>query len=533
MRARTALAVCLPMVLVAASGCGGSNRESGKDGPARYAANATFTIASTDDPGSFDPYRSQFIQNYYLAYDSLVNQRPDGSFASGLAEKWTADAHAATFTLKSGVTCSDGTPLTADHVADAINYVADPGNRSPRYGFLVPAAPLTVTGDDATRTVRLVMKKKPFGFLLHTVGQLPIVCPNGLKNANLLKTGSDGTGPFVLSKVTPGQSYEFTVRKDYAWGPGGATTAVPGTPAKVVIRIIGNPATTANLLLAGELNFASITGQDEQQRVAAQRLKSIKRPNAGAWIWFNQLGARPTADKRVRQALMHALDLDQVAKVAAQGGGGPATGLVAKEPGPCTGNSVAGQLPRHDVAAAETLLDQAGWTKGADGRRAKNGKPLTLDLHYLTAVPDKPATELIAQQWISLGVNVKISPDSATGLSHAMFETSDWDVYMTGFGFVLPTQAVPYVSGAVPPKGTNVAGIDNKTYNDLAEKASSMVPPAACAYWDRAEKSLYQNVDIAPISYRDFPYYLKNAEAQVSAERAPIPTSIRVLASPR
>ncbi len=533
MRVRTALAVCLPMALVAVNGCGGSNRGTGKDGPARYATKATFTIASADDPGSFDPYRTQFIQNYYLAYDSLVNQRTDGSFVSGLAEKWTADARTATFTLKADITCSDGTRLTASHVADAINYVADPKNGSPRYGFLVPKAPLAVTGDDATRTVRVVMKKEPFGFLLHTLGQLPIVCPNGLKNPNLLKSGSDGTGPFVLSKVTPGQSYEFMVRKDYTWGPGGAKTDVPGTPGKVVIRIIGNPTTTTNLLLAGEVNFASITGQDDQERLAAQRLKSISRPNAGAWIWFNHLGGRPTADKQVRQALMHALNLDQMVKVAAQGGGGPATGLVAKEPRPCLGNSVAGQLPQHDMAAAGTLLDQAGWTKGADGTRTKNGKPLSLDLHYLTTAPDKPTTELIAQQWKPLGVKVKITPDTATGLTHVMFQTSDWDVYMTGFGYVLPTQAVPYASGPVPPKGINVSGINNKEYNDLVEKASGMVPPEACTYWDKAEKALYRDVDIAPISYRTYPYYLKNAEAQVSADRAPIPTSIRVLARTR
>ncbi len=518
----------LTAALLLAAGCSGSPHRSGDGGTPRYAVNGTFTMLTSFDPGVFDPYRNQLVLNYYLAYDSLVNLQPNGSFVSGLAEKWTADARSATFTLRPDVTCSDGTPLTAGRVAAAITYVSDPKNKSPRYGFSVPATPLTATGDDPSRTVKVVMKGKPFGFLLNTVGQLPIVCPRGLKDPDVLKNGSDGTGPFVLTGVVPGQSFTFTVRKGYAWGPGGASTGAPGTPAKLVLKVIANQSTAANLLLSGGANFAEINGPD-RQRLEGAGLRKLQRLGSGTWLWFNHLNGRPTADKKVRQALVHALDLDQIIKISTGGSGGASTGLVTRQPRPCTGDTVSGQLPGYDVAAAGALLDGAGWSKGPGGVRRKNGRPLTLDVHYVPSELDKPTAELLAEKWKALGVRVKLTGDTATQLSQVMFQTGNYDVYLNGFGYNLPSQAVPYNSGPVPPEGTNLSGIHNKAYDASAAKAATMVAPAACQYWDQAEKALYSDVDLAPISNRYYVNYLKNAQAGLSGYAIPIPTSIRML----
>ncbi len=519
-----ALVTCL-----ASTSCGGTTKPQ-RSANAGFAKDGTFTMVLPSDPGTFDPYRSQLIfGRTALAYDALVNLRPDGRFVSGLAEKWNADARSATFTIRPGVTCSDGTPLTARQVAAAINYVTNPKNGSAQYGVNTPTEPLRATADDPTRTVRVVMTKKPFGFLLNTIGQLPIVCAKGLADPKLYSTGSDGTGPFVLTKVVPGQSYTFTRRDGYTWGPGGASTKAPGTPAKVVLRIVPNESTTANLLLSGEVNFAQITG-DDQQRLIAQGLDRVKSPGAGGWLFFNQLPGRPWADIRLRQALVQAIDINQLVKVNTGGTGSPSTGLVALLPKPCTGNTVAGRLPRRDVATAQALLDQAGWAKGPDGIRQKNGKPLTLDLDYYVGYSayGRPTAELLAEQWKPLGIKVRISGNSAVQHGKVMFQTSNYDVYMQGFGVNLPSQLVPYFSGPVPPKGVNLAGIHNTDYERLVAKASALSPPDSCGYWNQAEQALFRNLDIAPIA--DWPrfYYLKNAQAQITGFSFPIPTSIRV-----
>ncbi len=523
-RRQAVLGLLAGAVLVA--GCSGSPSRD-DDSSAGYATGGTFTMALTTDLGPFDPYRSASINGFdSLAYDSLVNLRPDGSFTSGLAEKWSANASSAQFTLRPGITCSDGTPLTARQVAAAISFVSDPANQSTKYGVWTPTERVVARGDDAARTVD-VRVAKPFGFLLRTVGMLPIVCAKGLSNPKSLATGSDGTGPFVLSEVVPGQSYTFVVREDYRWGPGGASTSAPGTPGKVVLRVITNKTTAANLVMSGEVNFAQIDGED-QQRLDAQGVRKAELAGPGVWLWYNHIGDQPTADARVRRALTAALDLDEVVKVS---GGSPATGLVAFGPNPCEGDNVAGRIPAHDLRAAEQLLDSAGWTRGADGFRSKDGSPLAFDLMFMPSLSSfsKPTAELMAQRWQALGVRVRMAGKTGAEIGKALMETSDYGVYIEAGGFNLPIQMVPFLSGENPPKGQNFSGIKNAHYGALAAKATAMVAPAACPYWNQAEQTLYRDLDILPVSNRAKVYYLNGAEAEVMSSYIAVPTSIRVL----
>ncbi len=531
MRKPTAVLAALCLV---ATACGTSPQRSGGSAgdSTRYAADGTLTMAISPAPGSFNPYRELGPHGLgSLAYDSLVYQRPDGTFVSGLAEKWTADSRSASFTLRDGITCSDGTPLTASQVVAAIRFASNPKDPSTQLGVNIPPAPLTATADDTARTVKVVMTKQPYGFLLHTIGRLPIVCAKGLRDPAMLRTASDGTGPYVLSSVVPGQSFTFTVRKEYRWGPDGASTSAPGTPAKVVVRVVENETTASNLLLSGEVNLAKVTGQD-RQRLEARGLKQVDWQTTGAWLSFNQQGGRATGDLRVRQALVRALDLGQVVKVSTGGSTrGASTGLLTIAPTGCAGDTVKGQLPAHDTATAERLLDQAGWTKGADGIRVKDGRQLSLNLLYLpvNSAYDTPTAELLARQWRAIGVAVKLTGSTFPALNEALFDTSNWDIYLGGWFFSLPSQLVGYLSGPVPPKGTNIAGVDNAAYNDLAAKAAAMTPPSACRYWNDAERAIFRNVDLVPVSNRTEHWFLNGAEAEMQRYNGPIPTTLRVL----
>ena len=67
-----------------------------------------------------------------FSYDTLVHQLPGGKIVSGLATKWKVLSQTkARFTLRSGVTCSDGTKLTASVVKKNLDYVANKANGSP------------------------------------------------------------------------------------------------------------------------------------------------------------------------------------------------------------------------------------------------------------------------------------------------------------------------------------------------------------------------------------------------------------------
>src|SRR5438034_999456 len=92
---------------------------------------------------------------------------------------------------------------------------------------------------------------KPFGFLLQAFALFPIVCGKGLKNPKSLAATSSGSGPFVLTKATPGVEYDFDKRPGYTWGPSGARTDAPGFPDHVVEKIVASQTTAANLLVSG------------------------------------------------------------------------------------------------------------------------------------------------------------------------------------------------------------------------------------------------------------------------------------------
>jgi peptide/nickel transport system substrate-binding protein len=388
--------------------------------------------------------------------------------------------------------------------------------------------PYTATADDTTGTVRVTMSQ-PYGFLLNTIGQAPIVCAKGMRDRKILAAGSDGTGPFVLTQAVAGQSYTFSVRKGYTWGPGGAGTAAAGTPAKLIIKVVTNQTTAANLLLSKDLNFADIAGPD-RQRLARRGLAEQDWTTGGADLWFNQLGGRPAGDERVRRALMAALDVNKLVAVSTGGVGKAATSFEPIAPTACADNTVAGQLPHFDPSAAAAMLASAGWTK-TDNTWQKNGTRLHLDLHYVpsTSAYEQPTAELIAQQWSAIGVSVKLVADDQSAGNDALYNTQNWDVYLMGLDLSLPSQAVPFLSGDLPPSGNNVAGIKNDDYTSLANSAIGQTPPAACPIWARAERAIVHSADVVPISVRPDTWFRQGAQAQIQRYNAPIPTTIRVL----
>ena len=138
-----------------------------------------------------------------------------------------------------------------------------------------------------------------------------------------------------------------------------------------------NVSTAANQLLSGELSASPIAGPDKD-RIDAAKFDSSSAHFPAGQMYFNQIADNPTSDPAVRKALVQAVNLDDLAEVITGGQGTRATSLVSVEPRACVYDSVAGNIPDFDLSAAKATLDAAGWTAGSDGKRSKDGKPLTL-----------------------------------------------------------------------------------------------------------------------------------------------------------
>ncbi|MEV0971195.1 ABC transporter substrate-binding protein [Microtetraspora glauca] len=521
----TGAAAVLGALCLFAAACGGTaGTRSGET-----ADGGTFTFAISSDPGVLDPAMGVLsVTNTVLsfAYDTLVHYGPDGKMLPGLAEKWDVTPDAVTFTLRKGVTCSDGSALTPADVAANVNHIADPATKSPVYGVLVPVG-MKAEADDAAGTVTL-STPKPFSFILESAPLMFVVCGKGLKDRSALAHGTSGSGPYKLVEAVPSDHYTFQVREDYVWGPGGATTKEPGQPAKVVLKVVPNEQTAANLLISGGLNGAIVYGADRARLEALPGIGKMVLSAGNGQFFYHQGDDRPAKDPAVRRALTQAIDLKELAGIASSGTGRPATGLVL-EPRPCQGDTVTGHVPAFDASAASAALDAAGWKAGPDGVRAKDGRKLTLRLLYATTkgAGVQAAAEYLAAAWKKAGVDVTLNGVIDTKLSESLNVTQDWDVVWLPIGVTLPSQLVGFLSGPAAPKGANFAHLANERYEKLVAEAVLKPGEEGCRLWLESESALFEAADLVPAVETTVLVATKNATFGLMAGLFS-PTSIRL-----
>ncbi|MQA32610.1 ABC transporter substrate-binding protein [Modestobacter roseus] len=521
---RTGAGACAVVILLA--GCGGGD---GGGGGGEVASGGTFTMAMDADPGNLDPQMSPASNVFQLsafAYDSLVHLADDGTVVSGLASDWAVDGTEVTLTLGDGVTCADGSPFTAADAAANISYVADPANESPLLGtYLPPGA--TATADGSTLTITLA---EPAPFVLQGLASIPMVCASGLADRSVLADETRGTGPYELTEVVPGDRITYTLREGYTWGPDGATTAEEGMPDQVVVQVVPNATTAANLLLSGGLNAATVLGPDAQRLVESDLFASTLDAVLGE-MWFHQQEGRPGADPAVRRALTQALDLDELQSVLTGGTGGPATTLATAAPVACPGDSVSGALPTGGLDVARQTLDDAGWTAGPDGTRTKDGTPLELTFIYNSGLGSggAAAAELAAATWQELGAEVSMSGQDDTALLQTVFGSGNWDVTWLALNVSSPDQLVPFFSGPAAPEGNNFSRIANADYEEGVARAAAMAGAEGCDEWLAAEANLIEAADVVPFANQSASTFGSGAEFDSGAV-AVVPTTIRMLA---
>ncbi|MGW6916121.1 ABC transporter substrate-binding protein [Kitasatospora sp. NPDC054939] len=514
-------AAVLTASAVALSGCSGVATSSTTT---PLVDRGTVRIAGSSETPSFDPYSTFGAGQARYAYDSLVNVAPDGTLVSGLATSWQATTTAA-FTLRPGITCSDGTPLTASAVTRALDHAGDPAHRLPGARTVLPNVPFTTTADDRTGTVS-VTTAAPFPFLTRTLGLLPIVCPAGLDRPGSLERATHGTGPYVLTRYSPGGPYEFTVREGYTWGPAGATTAEPGLPARIVLSVVPQASTAANLLLTGGIDIAGVNGPD-RARLAGHGLTTSDVATVVGLTFFNQRPGRALADPALRRALVSALDRQGLANVAVGGTGRPATDFGA-EGSLCHADLAASHLPAQDAAEA---LRSAGWTRDGAGPLTKDGRPLRL---RLITSPDLGPTlpsvaELMAHTWTALGADVTQVTESLPALANAMYRSGDFDIVVGSTpGFALPVGFVPFFSGPTPAQGLNFAGVANPEYDALVTRALHEADTAGCDTWNRAAAALLRSADALPIADGRSTVYGHRTAFATTFGGGIVPTSIRL-----
>lgn len=345
--------------------------------------------------------------------DKLTYQNPKTlEIEPWIADSWTvnADATEYVFKLRKGVTFSDGTPLDADAVAK--NYdTFGRGNKALKQ----PVSEVINNYDHSEvidpQTVKFVFKKPAPGFLQGTS-----VIGSGLVSLKTLglpfeqlgdATKIIGSGPFTVEAETIGKDLSLKARDDYKWGPQKLVHQGRAYLDGIKYVITGEDSVRIGALLSGQADFIRQLQAYDEKQVNDQNFPIYAAPTRGV---NDSIAFRPenplVADVKVRQALLHATNNKEIVETLFSANYPLAKTVISSSA--AAYEDLSAKLV-YDPALAAKLLDEAGWTKGADGIRQKDGKPLSLAVYESPPQPqNKAVLQLVAQQWAKIGVKLQV-----------------------------------------------------------------------------------------------------------------------------
>lgn len=413
-------------------------------------------------------------------FAGLVAQQEDGSYVPDLAESWDVsdDDLTYTFHLRDGLTFSDGTPLTADDVKFTLTLFNDPafdgGIDFSKFGIV--GGDDYKNGDaDEISGIR-VLDDRTVEIETETVSPLALstlggaVLPEHYYGKDYRKGQLDylrdlyaepvGAGPYTLDRHVVGQEVRYLANEHY-YG---------GSPAveHVIFKIIDSD----NRLAAfenGDIDHSGFgTGPETLQALQDLRFADTSSRTVGdiGQIWINNRNPK-FADTRVRQALHHGLDRDQIVQAKYKGEGGVADIYAAPTQWSFDDEGVT--TYGFDPGRAGELLDDAGWTEGADGVREKDGERLSLN--YITTDPDDPVIPIATENYRDIGID--FTPEVLdSNTAFARFNDLDYEaVSFRTDSLSDPDDAVSEF-GTDDPK-VNVTGYDNAPVRELVKDGQS------------------------------------------------------------
>jgi oligopeptide transport system substrate-binding protein len=327
-------------------------------------------------PASIDPARHGDLGSAsYVSqlYESLTAVDPSLVVRPALAESWTVadDGTRVTFTLRDGLTFSDGTPLTADDVVHSWRRLFTPGNPSPLASLVadISGARDLLTGastDPSTLGVRaegdhtvIVDLERGGGSLPTIVSSAPFaIVPRSVDDGEITPDPGTlvGSGGYTLDRVDA-DAWVLRANPRY-WA---------GEPAIDTVRMLTtlNGQSPVDAFVGGDVDVTPIGFVDAGWIAYDRGLGPSLRSDPSLSVTYYGFDVRepPFDDPLVRQAFAKAVDWKRLAALDEPGSSVAATGMVpAGMPGAPDGEF----MPEYDPAGARELLRQAGYERGAD-----------------------------------------------------------------------------------------------------------------------------------------------------------------------
>jgi len=377
-------------------------------------------IDRTQNPNPEANLIDNAVLNTLVGYDVATR-----TYHGELAESWTQiDDKTMEFKLRRGVKFTDGTEMTADDVVYSFQYATDPKNnflfKDSRFGWIDHVDKID------PYTIR-VHAKQPTAIMLSNLWGGPQIVPEHVraKLADPTTFGLHpvGTGPYKVESFDPAIGRIVLVKNpDYNWG--GYEPA--GKIGRIEVSVIPDAQTRYAKLMVGELDLVFNVDYDQAKGLVAANpnYKIQVAPSISySYILFDtadRSGIHVFKDKRVREALLRAIDIEGMRKALLP----PEYASKPRMEAMCLPEHVgcAWTVPhvRYDPAKAKELLKEAGLAGG-------------FDLALATWGPAKPIAEAVAGDFRKIGVRASVDAmpinvfQTARGEGKLQTMVTQWD----------------------------------------------------------------------------------------------------------
>jgi peptide/nickel transport system substrate-binding protein len=493
-------------IAIAASTLGGPAAQAGK-------ANDTLIWATDrENPITDSSYLNtrELVVIGTLIFDRLVHLDDKYNPVPLLAEswKWEGDTNL-DLNIRKGVKFHSGKELDAEDVAYTLNFIVDPANGSLNRSYLSWIKKAEVL---EKHKVRLVMDK-PFPtaltFLAGSGNILPKghyekapARPDGKKDFGALP--SDGTGPYKVTEMKPGQSILMVKNEDY-WAGSPKGKPIIG---KILFRTIKDSNTRHAELMTGAIDWVWDVPKDEAERM--MRAPNLTIENAKtlrfSYIIFDATGRSPDKrfmDKRVRQAVAHAINRQSLVDNLV----GAPSELIHS---PCHPDQFAcsNDVTKYDYNPdkARKLLADAGHPNGFE-----------FDLH---AYRERHITEAVIGDLVRVGLKPRLVFLQYGPLVQAVHKGQVAAANMT-WG----SSSIPDISASA---GHFFAGSpddlsqDKEVIDTIKEANGSIDPEKRKALWLKAQRRIADEAYWVPMfTYAKFYAYSKDLDFKATSDEIP------------
>ena len=447
----------------------------------RYGGTATFVIPT--DPSDINFYASQGgnvdCQIAMTYSDWLTMYNPNtGVYEGRLLESWEHNEDATEWTMhvRQGVKWHDGVDLTAEDIVFTYEYLRNPNldivstvevNDKERYEIVDKYTYKVLTDEPNTAELadwfspmpkHIWENVDPAGFSKAPEGTCAVQC-----------------GPYKMTEYKVGEYIRFDRFDDYYGGKPYLDT--------IYFRVIGDTTSAIAALESGQVDFVTVDA------TSAETVQG--KPGIAIWkgasgnvnrLYFNMDDPR-FQDVRVRQAIAHLMQREVYTAQAMRGYADPAYSDWAPTDFYYVGDAYAKY--DYSIEKANALLDEAGWVKGSDGVREKDGQRLEFEMLYTSTAAQAGTAMLIMQpSFEQAGIRIiPKMPDDAT--MSGLWDTHDFVMFDAGTTMGPDPSRYSYIFAI--GKENNIMLYEEDDVTELFNKAAAAIDT-------EEQKKLYEQI---------------------------------------